>query len=99
VTPNSLLGGNRAEYAQIRKKWNIPHDGLRHTSISACTSLHGFTEATLRHGNSEKIIRDHYLDRYDVDETQAFYSILPMKVAAPAPSKSAETVTAVGSAD
>lgn len=77
VTPKALLGGNRAEYARIRARWKIPHDGLRHTSMSACAALHGITVAVARHGNSERICVDHYLDLFEPDQAVAFYGIMP----------------------
>lgn len=77
ATEESLRGGTRSEYASIRAKWKIPHDGLRHTSISACAALHGVTEAAMRHGNSEKICRDHYLSLFSEDEATSFFQIQP----------------------
>jgi hypothetical protein len=79
VTPQSLLGGTRAEYAAIRAKWKIPHDGLRHTSVSACTALHGITQSVVWHGHSERVCKDHYLDLYTKEDATAFYSILPKR--------------------
>lgn len=73
----SLRAGKRAEYAKIRAKWKIPHDGLRHTSISACAALHGITEAAVRHGNSEKICRDNYLALFPRAEAEEFFGIRP----------------------
>ena len=83
-TEENLRGGTRAEYAAIRAKWKIPHDGLRHTSISACAALHGIAEATVRHGNSEKVCRDNYLDLFSVDDAKAFYEIRPAGSPSPA---------------
>jgi hypothetical protein len=77
ATPAALRGGSRAEYAEIRKKWAIPHDGLRHTSISASAALHTITETAVRHGNSEKICRDSYLDLFSEPDAQIFYAIGP----------------------
>ena len=79
ATPAALRGGTRADYAEIRAKWKIPHDGLRHTSISACAALHGITEAAVRHGNSEKVCRDNYLSLFSVQDAHAFYDIRPQK--------------------
>jgi hypothetical protein len=77
LTDETLHGGTRAEYAAIRKQWNIPHDGLRHTSISACTALHGISEAAARHGTSERIIKDHYLSLLSTSDASDFYTIQP----------------------
>ena len=81
VTPESLLAGDREEYAMIRAKWMIPHDGLRHTSMSACATLHGIAEAVKRHGNSEKVSLDHYISLFTPREAKAFYAILPRPAA------------------
>jgi hypothetical protein len=77
ATAAALRGGTRTDYAEIRAKWKIPHDGLRHTSISACAALHGLMEAAVRHGNSEKICRDHYLALFTPEDAQKFYAIYP----------------------
>ncbi len=81
ICERSFEPGNRAEYAKIRARWKIPHDGLRHTSISAWAALHGITEASVRHGNSEKICRDNYLALFSRTEAEEFYKIGPAKTA------------------
>ena len=80
VTPESLLAGSRSEYAAIRAEWQIPHDGLRHTSMSACAALHGIATAVSRHGNSERVCLDHYLNLYEAKEAEDFYSIMPLQL-------------------
>jgi hypothetical protein len=77
LSADSIRPGSRDEYAAIRRRFQIPHDGLRHTSVTACTVLHGIVTATKRHGNSSIIANDHYLSEMSLDEAQAFYSILP----------------------
>lgn len=77
VTPEALRGGNANEYAAIRARWSIPHDGLRHTSMSASAALHGITEAVVRHGNSERICLDHYMNLMTKEAAAEFYSIRP----------------------
>ncbi len=68
--------GDRDVYAEIR----APHDGLRHTAISAHVTKHGsFAMAALEFGNSEKIIRTHYYCRMLPEDADAFYQVSPKK--------------------
>jgi hypothetical protein len=58
----------------------LPHDGLRHTAISAFVSCHGsFADAAMQFGNSESMIRTHYFNRMTKAEAEAFYAIIPGK--------------------
>jgi hypothetical protein len=77
LSSDSVRPGRRTEYAEIRRRFEIPHDGLRHTSVTACTVLHGLLAATKRHGNGSIIANDHYLAEMSREEAEAFYSILP----------------------
>jgi len=77
-TPASVCPGDWAEYQTIRSIIGIPHDGLRHTAISAFVAKYGsLGQAALEFGNSERIIREAYLNRMSATEAVAFYSILP----------------------
>jgi len=70
--------GSPDTYAQIREKFQIPHDGLRHTAISAHITKNGaFADAAVEFGNSEKIIRTHYYSRMTKTQAEAFYAITP----------------------
>jgi hypothetical protein len=72
--------GDWPTYAAIREKFKIPHDGLRHTAISAFVSCHGsFADAAMQFGNSESMIRTHYFNRMTKTEAEAFYAIVPGK--------------------
>jgi hypothetical protein len=85
LTPEALRGGTRDEYARIRATFDLPHDGLRHTSVSAAVSIHGVSEAAFHHGTSERVIRAHYLSLMPRAEADAFYAILPMFASASLP--------------
>lgn len=64
--------------AEIRKKFALSDDVLRHTWISAhVAKFKSMGEAALEAGNSEAIIKSHYLNLMSEAETEAFWSILP----------------------
>ncbi|MFA5257713.1 MAG: site-specific integrase [Opitutales bacterium] len=73
----------------IFTRFEMSHDILRHTFISMFVGkFRSMGEAALQAGNSESIIRKHYLDLKDRDEADAFFAILPKKqvpAAAPMP--------------
>ena len=77
-TPKSIRPGDYKDSAPIRKKFHIAHDCLRHTAISAYVSMgHSYSEAADQFGNSERIIREHYMNRMSRAEAEAFYRIVP----------------------
>jgi hypothetical protein len=43
---DSMHPGHSDEYAAIRRRFKIPHDGLRHSSATACAVLHGVVTST-----------------------------------------------------
>jgi tetrahydromethanopterin S-methyltransferase subunit H len=65
------------QYAAIRKKFSIPHDGLRHTFISAFATLHGQDKAATEAGNTVDIIRKHYFNLMSEADAAAFWEIFP----------------------
>ncbi len=66
------------ERATLAKKFNLSHDIMRHTFISMhVAKFRSMGEAALQAGNSESIIRKHYLDLKTPDEAEAFFSIMP----------------------
>ncbi|MEO6002373.1 MAG: hypothetical protein ABIZ04_16135 [Opitutus sp.] len=78
VTPRSICPERHLTYQSIRDKFQIPHDGLRHTAISAHVSLHGsFADAACQFGNSESMIRAHYINRMSKEEAAEIYGIVP----------------------
>ena len=80
-TPKNVRPGDYKESEPIRNRFCIPHDGLRHTAISAFISLgHDYSEAADQFGNSEPIIKAHYLRRMSREEAEEFYGIYPNKL-------------------
>ncbi len=68
----------RDHLVEIRKKWTLPHDVMRHTFISMTVgAFRSVGDASLQAGNSEAIIRKHYLDLKSVEEADAFWGIVP----------------------
>jgi len=66
---------------QIAKKFGLTHDVLRHTFISMFVAkFRSVGEAALQAGNSEGIIRKHYLDLKGKEEAELFWSILPQRI-------------------
>lgn len=75
VPPNTMNVRQR-----ICKKFGLTHDVLRHTFISMFVAkFRSMGEAALQAGNSEAIIRKHYLDLKSAAEAELFFSILPKK--------------------
>lgn len=66
------------ELKAVRKNFALSHDILRHTFISIhIGAFKSFADAALESGNSEKIIRDNYLNTSVTAEAKAFWRILP----------------------
>jgi integrase len=64
--------------ARIAKEFGLSHDIMRHTFISMFVAkFRSIGEAAIQAGNSEGIIRKHYLDMKSQTEAEAFYAILP----------------------
>jgi integrase len=65
-------------HRKICDKFNLSHDVLRHTFISMFVGKYrSMGEAALQAGNSESIIRKHYLDLKSKEEAEQFFNILP----------------------
>ncbi len=63
---------------KVFKKFGLTHDILRHTFISMFVAkFRSMGEAALQAGNSEAIIRKHYLDLKSVTEAEYYFGILP----------------------
>ena len=79
--------------AKFAKRFGLTHDVLRHTFISMFVAkFRSMGEAALQAGNSESIIRKHYLDLKSQAEAEMFFNILPKRaqpnlVHFPAPSE------------
>ena len=79
IPPNSVNMHRR-----ICKKFGLSHDVLRHTFISMFVAkFRSMGEAALQAGNSEAIIRKHYLDLKSKEEAEEFFGIMPKHRAAP----------------
>lgn len=60
------------------EKFSLSHDVMRHTFISMFVAkFRSIGEAALQAGNSESIIRKHYLDLKDAAEAEEFWAIVP----------------------
>jgi integrase len=67
-------------HRRICKKFKLTHDVMRHTFISMFVAKYrSMGEAALQAGNSESIIRKHYLDLKSKEEAERFFGILPKK--------------------
>jgi integrase len=63
---------------KFRKQFNLSHDILRHTFISMHVGkFRSMGDAALQAGNSEAIIRKHYLDLKSTEEAEQFWGIMP----------------------
>jgi integrase len=82
---------------KVAKKFPLSHDIMRHTFISMFVAkFRSIGEASLQAGNSEGIIRKHYLDLKTTEEAELFFGILPTHASRPAASdSSAETAPVI----
>jgi integrase len=66
------------ELKVIRKRFRLSHDVLRHTFCSAHVMAFGsFAEAAIESGNSEAVIRNHYLNAISKNDALAIWSVRP----------------------
>jgi len=78
-----ILGNFKKRRQRFAKKLGLTHDVLRHTFISMFVAkFRSIGEAAIQAGNSEGIIRKHYLDLKTTAEAEAFFGILPKHAAA-----------------
>ena len=81
-----------AEYHRVKiiKRFALSHDVMRHTFISMFVAKYrSMGEAALQAGNSESIIRKHYLDLKSPADAEDFFNILP-RLAAASPEKACD---------
>ena len=70
---------------KVAQKFPLAHDVMRHTFISMFVAkFRSIGEAALQAGNSENIIRRHYLDLKPTEEAEQFFGILPKHASSPA---------------
>jgi hypothetical protein len=73
-----LPDGARTMVAEIREKFALSHDVMRHTFISAHVArFKSIGEAALEAGNSEAMTKRHYLGMMTDAEGEAFWNIAP----------------------
>jgi site-specific recombinase XerD len=78
IIPKNAVNMHR----KICEEFNLTHDVLRHTFISMFVAkFRSMGEAALQAGNSESIIRKHYLDLKSKEEAERFFGILPQRIA------------------
>ncbi|MBW8782587.1 MAG: site-specific integrase [Verrucomicrobia bacterium] len=66
--------------AKIAKRFGLTHDVMRHTFISMhVAKFRSLGEAALQAGNSESIIKKHYLDLKSPEEAAQFFGIMPTR--------------------
>jgi integrase len=66
--------------AAVAAKFDLTTDVMRHTFISMFVAkFRSMGEAALQAGNSESIIRKHYLDLKGKEEAEQFWGILPQR--------------------
>ena len=63
---------------KVRKHFNLSHDEARHSFISYHVALHrSIGDAALQAGNSESIVKRHYLNTHTRDEGGEFFRVIP----------------------
>ena len=79
LTPGAVPSVNAHRIiGDVRKRMNPGHDVLRHTFIFMLVGAHKSVDAAaLQAGNSEAVIRKHYLDLRTEEEARAFWGIGP----------------------
>ena len=78
-----VLGNFKKRRQKFAKEFGLTHDVLRHTFISMFVAkFRSIGEAAIQAGNSEAIIRKHYLDLKSPEEAEAFFNIRPKHGAA-----------------
>ncbi len=76
-----ITGNFKKRREKFVKEFGLTHDVLRHTFISMFVAkFRSIGEAAIQAGNSESIIRKHYLDLKTIKEAEEFYGIMPKGV-------------------
>ncbi len=72
----------RDMWVNVRQRFKLSHDVLRHTFITMLVArFRSVGDASLQAGNSEAVIRKHYLDIRTQEEADEFWNIMPQKTA------------------
>lgn len=73
-----MVGNFKKRRQKFGKQLGLSHDVMRHTFISMFVAKYrSIGEAALQAGNSESIIRKHYLDLKSKEEAEQFFGIVP----------------------
>ncbi|OAM87994.1 site-specific integrase [Termitidicoccus mucosus] len=84
IPPKDKMKSIAKKLTRIRRQFGIGHDVLRHTFISMHVGkFRSMGDTALQAGNSESIIRRHYLNVTTPQEAGAFFAIMPMLRAVP----------------
>jgi len=77
-----VVGNFQKRRAKFAERFGLTHDVLRHTFISMFVAkFRSIGEAAIQAGNSESIIRKHYLDLKTTTEAEEFFGIVPQRAA------------------
>jgi integrase len=75
-----VVGNFKKRREKFRDQFHLTHDVLRHTFISMFVAkFRSIGEAAMQAGNSESIIRRHYLDLKSVADADEFFGIIPQR--------------------
>ena len=79
--PGDLIPTNfEALNKKVRKHFELSHDEARHSFISYHVALHrSVGDAALQAGNSEAIVKRHYLNTHTREEGGEFFRVIPGK--------------------
>jgi hypothetical protein len=77
--PGNVIPTNyEALNKKARKHFKLTHDEQRHSFISYHVALHrSIGDAALQAGNSESIVKRHYLNTHSQEEGKEFFGIIP----------------------
>ena len=85
-----VAGDFQKRRGKFAKEFGLTHDVLRHTFISMFVAkFRSIGEASIQAGNSESIIRKHYLDLKTTEQAEEFFGILPKRAVGSATGASA----------
>jgi hypothetical protein len=100
IPPKDKMKNVAGKITSLRQKFGLGHDVLRHTFISMhVAKFRSMGDAALQAGNSESIIRRHYLNVTTPQEAESFFKIMPgKKTEAKAPQAVPVTVAPVAAA-
>jgi hypothetical protein len=89
IMPTNL----KNDYRKIRSKFGLQNDETRHSFISYHVALNrSIGDTALQAGNSERMIKKHYLDHHSKEEGCAFFSIVPNPATSEAVIQAAEPI-------